>query len=73
MADSTWSAIKTRKEEIVFEAAETNPVYSRRWAEYDPKSVENLWGIVEKMSTVVFFDLQQKSCTYAVNVFSQHI
>jgi len=48
-------------------------MYSRRWAEYDPKSVENLWGIVEKMSTVVFFDLQQKSCTYAVNVFSQHI
>ena len=43
-------------------------MYSRRWAEYDPKSFENLWGIVEKMSTVVFFD-PNKSCTYAVNFF----
>ena len=47
MADSSWSTIKTRKEEIVFEAAGTDPMYSRQWAEYDPKSVENLWRIVE--------------------------
>ena len=46
---------------------------SRRWAEYDLKGVENFWGIVEKMKTVVFFDPQQKSCTYAVNVFSPHV
>ena len=65
--------IKTRKEEIVFEAAGTDPMCSRRWAEYDLKGVENFWGIVEKMKTVVFFDPQQKSCTYAVNVFSPHI
>ena len=35
-------------------------MYLRRWAEYDPKSIENIWGIVEKMNTVVFFDPQHK-------------
>ena len=33
---------------------------SRRWAEYDLKGVENFWGIVEKMKTVVFFDAPTK-------------
>ena len=36
---------------------------------YDPKSVEKFGGIVEQMNRLVFFYIQQKSCTYAVNVF----
>ena len=32
-----------------------------------PKSVEKFGGIVEKMNMLVFFDIQQKSCIYAVN------
>ena len=36
---------------------------------YDSKSVKKFEVVVEKMNRIVFFYIQQKSCTYAVNVF----
>ena len=35
---------------------------------YDSKSVKKFEVVVEKMNRIVFFYIQQKSCTYAVNV-----
>ena len=71
--DSRCSAIETRKkEESVFEELERTQRVRSEGLErvaYDPKSVQRFGGIVEYMNRLVFFYIQQKSCTYAVNVF----
>ena len=40
---------------------------------YDSKSVKKFEVIVEKMNRIVFFYIQQKSCTYAVNIISPYV
>ena len=39
---------------------------------YDPKNVEKFGGIIIWMNMFIFFDIQKKSCIYAVNVISPY-